>query len=268
MPTVTLTPALRQEYDRLFNNCTIRPERIQEVERIAGLIATARTRYSAVADRLGIPWYFVGIVHNMESSLDFTRHLHNGDPLTARTVNVPAGRPTNGSPPFTWEVSATDALAMKSLGPNTDWSLSGILYQLERYNGFGYRLQHPNVLSPYLWSYSVHYTTGKYVADGTWSDTATSKQCGAAVILRRMAEKGIASFADQPPPTSGSPPLVVPYSMDKLGDPEQLRRAIELQKWLNTFPGVFVKVDGVPGEKTSDAFRQVTGKRLPGDPRG
>jgi hypothetical protein len=28
-----------------------------------------------------------------------------------------------------------------------------------------------------------------------------------------------------------------------------------------------VKLDGVPGEKTSDAFRKVTGRFLPGDPR-
>jgi hypothetical protein len=36
---------------------------------------------------------------------------------------------------------------------------------------------------------------------------------------------------------------------------------------LNTFPGIFVKVDGVPGERTSDAFRKVTGHFLFGDPR-
>jgi hypothetical protein len=42
----------------------------------------------------------------------------------------------------------------------------------------------------------------------------------------------------------------------------------ELQTLLNTFPGVFVKVDGVAGQKTSDAFKKVTGHFLFGDPRG
>jgi hypothetical protein len=104
------------------------------------------------------------------------------------------------------------------------------------------------------------------VADGTWSDTAVSKQCGAAVILRRLAEKGLVSFRDQPRPATGQPPLVS-YSMRKSTDPAIVQRVLDLQTWLNTFPGVFVKLDGVPGKKTSDAFKLVTGRLLPGDPR-
>jgi len=38
----------------------------------------------------------------------FKLHLHNGDPLTARTVNVPKGRPKTGQPPFAWGISAKD----------------------------------------------------------------------------------------------------------------------------------------------------------------
>jgi len=34
----------------------------------------------------------------MECGLDFTRHLHNGDPLIARTVRAPAGRLVDGRP--------------------------------------------------------------------------------------------------------------------------------------------------------------------------
>src|SRR5436309_1074388 len=62
----------------------------------------------------------------------------------------------------------------------------------------GYRRYHPEVRSPYLWSGSTHYTSGKYVEDGRWSDTAVSRQLGAAVLLRRMAELGLARFADAP----------------------------------------------------------------------
>lgn len=267
MPSVTLTVALRREYESLFNSCTIRPARAAEVETTVANVQANRTRYEA-AGTGAIPWYFVSLIHSMESSLEFTKHLHNGDPLTARTVRVPAGRPKSGSPPFAWETSAADALALKGLGAGTDWSLAGVLYQLERYNGWGYRLHHPHVLSPYLWSFSNHYTSGKYVADGTWSDAAVSKQCGAAVLLRRMAEKGLATFRDQPPPQTNAPPLVVAYSMKKSSDPSIVDQAIQLQQWLNTFPGVFVKLDGVPGQKTSEAFRSVTGRYLPGDPRG
>jgi len=46
------------------------------------------------------------------------------------------------------------------------------------------------VKSPYLWSYSNLYTSGKYVGDGQWSETAVSRQCGAMVLLKRLQEKG------------------------------------------------------------------------------
>ena len=267
MARVVLTPALRGEYVQLFDSCRIRPERGDDVESLVKQLLSNQPRYEKVAEALGIPWSFIAVIHNMESSQSFHKHLHNGDPLTARTVQPPPGRPKNGSPPFTWEQSAADALQLKRLGADTDWSLAGTLYQLERYNGFGYRLYHPHVLSPYLWGFSNHYSSGKYVADGTWSDSAVSKQCGAAVLLRRMAERGLVEFADQPRPTASSGPLVAGYSMQKPGDPALERQVVALQHWLNGFPGVFVKVDGIPGQRTSEAYRQVTGHYLPGDPR-
>lgn len=267
MATVNLTGALRAEYESLFNSCTVNPRHMATVDHCVGRLQTNRPRYQVVAGGLGIPWAFVAVIHNMESSLDFSRHLHNGDPLTSRTTQVPAGRPKTGAPPFTWEQSATDALTMKKLGAGTDWSLAGLLYQLERYNGWGYRLYHPHVLSPYLWCFSNHYKSGKYVSDGTWSDTAVSRQCGAAVLLRRMAEKGYIDFVDQPAPQAGLKPLVPVYSRKKSADPLIVLRVEELQRWLNTYPGIFLKVDGAPGNLTSGAYKKVTGSYLPGDSR-
>ena len=267
MPHVPFSYALRREYEDLFNTCVIHPERVSMVdETVAGLLAH-RSRYQKVSDRMGIPWAFTAVIHNMEAGRNFSKHLHNGDSLTHRTVQVPTGRPKAGTPPFTWEESATDALLLKKLGPQTDWSLAGTLYQLERYNGWGYRLYHPHVLSPYLWCSCRHYKGGKYASDGTWSDTAVSRQCGAAVLLRRLAEKGQIEFPDQPGPGPDNPPLIVSYAMQRSTDPSVVSRAEDLQGWLNTFPGIFVKVDGVPGKLTSDAFKKITGIYLPDDPR-
>lgn len=267
MANIPLTDSLRREYETLFNTCVIRPGKVGDVDRIVESLETSKERYQAVGQPLGIPWGFVAVIHNMEASLSFKKHLHNGDPLTARTVQIPKGRPKIGTPPFTWEDSARDALTMKGLGSQTEWSVAGILYQLERYNGWGYRLYHQHVLSPYLWSFSNHYTSGKYVADGTWSDIAVSKQCGSAVLLRRMAEVGQVGFIDQPVPKENSVPLIASYSIKKPKDVSIVQRVEELQRWLNTFPGIFVKVDGVPGERTSEAYRRTTGFYLPGDPR-
>jgi lysozyme family protein len=261
---VTLTATLRAEYDDLFRTCVVRESRQGDVEILTTRLIDARGRYDRVAAEAGVPWHVIAAIHCLETSIDFTRHLHNGDPLTARTTHVPSGRPASGEPPFTWEVSAADALALKKLSADTDWSLAGTLFQLERYNGFGYRLRHPDVLSPYLWSFSHHYKAGKFVSDGKFSATAVSRQCGAAVLLRRLAERGVVTFADQPAPSAM--PLVM-FSETLPADPDAAERVRELQRFLNTFPGVFVKVDGVAGPKTSDAHRVATGHFLAGDPR-
>jgi lysozyme family protein len=266
MALIAFSDNLKNEYDNLFNNCQVSPERAPLVESIITKIVANKPRYEAVGNKLKIPWYFIGVIHNMESSLNFTKHLHNGDPLTARTKQVPAGRPAEGNPPFTWEQSAEDSLKLMKLDQWTDWSLPAMLYKIEAYNGFGYRSKHPSVLSPYLWSFSNHYTKGKYVADGTWSDTAVSNQCGAAVILRRMAERGdfAASAVNfvKPKPAAVADVPTLKYS-DK-----QIPYGEELQLFLNKFPGIFVKVDGCPGERSSDAFKKIFGVYLLGDPRG
>ena len=257
MASVRLTAALKDEYQRLFDTCDIRASRMASVEQCVTAISGNRGRYEAVSAMTGgVPWHVIAAIHNMESSLRFDKHLHNGDPLTARTKNVPAGRPKTGNPPFTWEESAADALSYEGLDRWTDWSLPGTLYKLEGYNGWGYRLYHPHVLSPYLWAASPHYTSGKYVSDGRWSDNAVSTQIGAAVILRRMAELGIITFAG----VRVKLPLLR-YTGNKV-----LPYGEELQRFLNQLPGIYLLVDGRPGRKTSDAFHAVTGYYLAGDP--
>lgn len=185
---------LKQDYERLFGDCSVRPERAAEVDRTVRRLLAQRSRYEAVGNACGVPWWFVGIVHGMESSFNFDRHLHNGDPLSARTVQVPAGRPTSGQPPFTWESSAEDALRFQKLDQWKDWSLPGALFMWEKYNGFGYRNHHPDVPSPYLWSFTNRYSRGKYVADGKFDPNAVSAQCGTVAVLRALIDQGQVTF--------------------------------------------------------------------------
>jgi lysozyme family protein len=181
-------PSLEPEYNRLWASMEIRSSWHAPLERRARAILANKPRYQAVSAKTGVPWFFIGVIHSLECGLSFSKHLHNGDSLKARTWRVPAGRPKNGSPPFTWEESACDALMMKSLDKVKDWSAARICFELERYNGFGYRTYHPGTLSPYLWSGSTHYVKGKYVADGKWSSTAVSQQTGAIPLLVKLAE--------------------------------------------------------------------------------
>jgi lysozyme family protein len=190
-----LTDSLRQQYQSLFDTCSISDAHINDLTPVVASIMRNQARYQSVAAPLAIPWYFVALVHCMETSLNFTRHLHNGDPLTARTSHVPAGRPTAGAPPFTWEQSATDALRFQGLANLSDWSLPATLYRLEGYNGYGYHRVTPSINSPYLWSFSNHYTAGKFTSDHGFDPNAVSKQCGAAVILRKLVQNGVVTFA-------------------------------------------------------------------------
>ena len=189
---ITLTPELVEEYNTLFDECEINDDRVAAIERTVQKIVANQARYEAVAANIGtLPWYFIAVVHNMESSLNFTTHLHNGDPLTARTFHVPAGRPVDGEPPFTWEFSATDSLKLEKLDKWNNWTVSGLLYQLERYNGFGYRIHYPEVKTPYLWSFTNQYTSGKYVKDNVFNADAVSDQCGVVALLRHMLDSDI-----------------------------------------------------------------------------
>ncbi len=257
MAKVNFTQSLQEEYEELYLTCEVKADRFDDIDPIVDGVLENQERYEAVASEVGAPWFFIAAIHNMEASRRFNRHLHNGDRLTARTVHVPSGRPVEGDPPFSWEESAQDALNMHGINKVEEWSLPRILYELEKYNGWGYRLYHAHVKSPYLWSFSNHYTSGKYVADGTWSDTAVSRQCGAAVIIRRLEERGeIGPLVGEMPegPLLHYADEVIAYGED-------------LQRFLNTFNGISLRVDGWPGERTSNAVKRVFGFHLNGDPR-
>lgn len=257
MPSIKLTTLLKTEYDLLFKDVKISNNKIKVIDQTVSKILKYKKRYELVSDVSKIPWYFVTLIHNMESSLNFKKYLHNGDPLTGCTYNVPEGRPVNGDPPFTWEESAADALKLQRLSTWQDWSISGILFQLEKYNGWGYRKKHPEVLSPYLWSFSNNYISGKYVADGRWSNSAVSRQCGAAVILRRMYEQNLLSEKQE---------TIIKSPVLKFSN-KKIPYAIELQTFLNNFPNIYLLTDGIPGKKTSAAFKQVSSYYLIDDSR-
>ena len=258
MPGVRLTPGLQAHYSELYASCEMSRRRFDEVDALVSRVIAQRPRYQRVSLDTGVPWFFIAAVHTLESGQRFDRHLHNGDRLTQRTRRVPAGRPATGEPPFTWEQSDRDALRMHLLHTVRDWTLPRILYELERYNGWGYRLYHPHVCSPYLWGFSRHYSSGKYVADGTWSDTAVSRQCGAAVLIRRLEEMGEIEPLGHARADSGPVIYLANHALE---------RAEDLQRFLNTFDGISLRVDGWPGKRTSDAMKQVLGRRLSGDTR-
>lgn len=177
--------ALKAEYGRLWNETVIRPAKLGTVTAIATKLIGLKSRYKVVEQRTGVPWFIIAAMHERESSADFGTQLAQGDPLG----RVSTHEPTKRGPFKTWEEGAYDALVtLKHLDRTKDWGPERACFEIERYNGFGYRQYHPGVLSPYLWSFTLHYTRGKYVSDGRFDSTAVDAQCGAIAVVKRIME--------------------------------------------------------------------------------
>lgn len=171
--------------EQRWEKAQIRPEKQHFIGAITAQIVRSRTRYDTVAAATGVPWQVIASIHNMECSLSFRENLANGDPLTSKTRHVPQGRPP-GNPPFTWEQGAVDALKFDHLDKESWKGIGNELQNIESYNGLGVQKYHPSVPTAYLWSWTTIYSRGKYVADGQWSDTAISDQCGVAPLLKTL----------------------------------------------------------------------------------
>ena len=176
----------------IFEHSEIKIDHAKEVQARVDAILDNFDRYKGFGQLNGVPWFVVATLHQMEASGRFDCHLHNGDPLTARTVRVPVGRPVaepkGGVFPYTWEESAADAL--KNYPPKPPvWDIGHALVYLEAYNGFGYRRK--GVLSPYIWSFTTAYASGKFVADGVYDPAQVSNQVGAAAILKGLCGRNV-----------------------------------------------------------------------------
>lgn len=149
----------------------------------ARLVApAAKAQYLAVEAATGVPWPFIAVAHEREASQRFDTQLGQGDPLGSISIHVPAGR----GPFQSWRAGAYDALVNCApfAARNKDWSIGGLLTALEQYNGLGYAAR--GMPSPYLWSGTDQYVSGKYVADHVYDANVVDVQLGCAGLLLAM----------------------------------------------------------------------------------
>jgi lysozyme family protein len=160
----------------------VHPDRQAEFESVAKRLIAAKPRYEVVAARTNVPWYMIAVIHEREAGQNWERSIAQGDPWDRKSVHVPAGR----GPFKSWEDAAIDALT--NCAPYAarckDWSSGGMLALLESYNGLGYA--HKGLPSPYIWSGTDQYVSGKYVRDGVFDPKAVDKQLGCAGLLLAM----------------------------------------------------------------------------------
>lgn len=185
--------AIKSSYSKLWSTMSADPARAAAVTQIAIRLLAHKSQYQAVASKTGVPWFVIAALHNRESGADFKTYLGNGEPLNRVTRLVPKGR----GPFPSWDAGAIDALKIDGLNKVTDWSPERICYECEKFNGFGYR--NHGINSPYLWSFSNHYTRGKYIADGEFSTVAVDQQCGTMPVVKRLMELDTTAAKPLPP---------------------------------------------------------------------
>ena len=170
------------DWNYLWQTAVIKPEVLDYVRKCCKAFTANKATYDEISKATGVPWDVFACIHKMESNCNFKAHAHNGDPLSARTVQVPKGRPVKGNPPFTFIESAIDALGYDGATGIKDWNIVATLKFLEKFNGLGYR--NKGIYSPYMCSGTQHYSKGKYTSDGVFSPNVVSDQLGCIAYLK------------------------------------------------------------------------------------
>lgn len=172
-----------------------RAEDVLRIGKAVDLFKAARKRYEEVAKN-GCPAAVIFVFHMRESTWNFSKHLHEGSPLSGRTKWIPKGRIPGKNPPYQWSESADDALyVLKSYHRSEKWqTIDSMVDWIERFNGIGYR--NKNGASPYLVAASKAQKPGKYVADSKYDPKAWDRQLGCLTVLRALEKQGLFT----PPP--------------------------------------------------------------------
>jgi lysozyme family protein len=178
-------PVLHADYATKFASCQVLASRMDEAKEAAERILNLKPLYDKV---LGVPWWFIGVLHYREANLAITAYLGNGQPLNRVTTATPKGRgPFLG--PNAFVDGCVDALKMLKYDQVRDWSIGNALYLAEEFNGEGYHLR--GLPSPYVWGGTSVQVPGKYDVDGHFVPTLWDKQLGVAAILKGVYRFGV-----------------------------------------------------------------------------
>jgi len=174
----------------LWNKATILLTKRELTKHNVAIIIKNKELYKKTESATKIPWWFIAILHGMESDFNIKTWLANGDPLGHDTVNVPKGLHCDG----TWVDAAIISLQHDRFIGITDWSILHCLYLFEAWNGWGFAMHGVN--SAYVWAGTTEQMPGRYTKDGPdgWDPKAVSARSGCAAMLKMLIELGLDSF--------------------------------------------------------------------------
>jgi SPP1 gp7 family putative phage head morphogenesis protein len=160
-----------------------------DIERFRKIYNENFSIYNEIANLTNLPPQLIAAIHYRESGGNFNTHFHNGDPLGVPTVNHPAGILFHD-----FIESAVDALTNEYIRSNIYWyelspdssDMSAMLAFAETFNGHGYYQMNPRMPSPYLYSGTNAYISGKFVRDGVYDPNFLDRQPGIYILLRSL----------------------------------------------------------------------------------
>lgn len=163
-----------------WQNCKIPADKGPAFQKIADHIKANKAIYQEIEKETSVPWWFIGMVHYREADFNMNANIANGQRFDRKTTIVPKGR----GPFKSFKEAAYDALVncAPHAASNRDWSAAGALTKFEEYNGLGYAGK--GIPSPYVWSGTDQYKSGKYVADHVFDPNVIDVQMGGAGILK------------------------------------------------------------------------------------
>jgi len=174
--------ALIAKNQERWDQATFKAAASKQAASVAKNLVAAKDIYLKISVKTGVPWYVIAVIHQRESGQRWDRSIAQGDRFDRPSIHVPKGR----GPFSSFEEAAVDALVdcAPYASKWTDWSAGGCLTLLELYNGLGYA--NKGLPSPYIWSGTNQYKSGKYVSDGVFDPNVVDTQLGCAVILDCM----------------------------------------------------------------------------------
>lgn len=206
-PDVGVGPS-HEAYEEKYRKAVVtgNQARKDSMHAAAERIRANRSTYAKVESETGVPWWWIGVIHLRESSFDFRTWLANGDSLNAPTWRVPAGLRGAGSPPWSWHEGAVISLKQMHYHKENFSTLGRCLRLAEAYNGWGYwsgkgRDTIPPNSSPYIWSGTDQYRSGKYVADGVFDPHTVDVQLGVVCVMKALESQGVELFPQEIPKT-------------------------------------------------------------------
>lgn len=241
-----LSSALIVHYETNFNGVQIRPEWAKIVHRSVRRIYESRDLYQSTVREIvsrgfsAPPWWLIGAIHTLEADNVDTRSIRNGAIMWSNVCQR--------ENPWRRDAVAGIVERLPAHLSECDWTLDECLHFAEAWNGWGYLVNHPEILSPYIWSGTTRAgLPGKYTRDGLFDPSAASEQPGVAALLKGLIEAGVVEPIEPARPEGKAPgcfELAAP-SLETL----MIQRVVNAAIWPET-----VKVDGIFGQKTRQAF--------------